>query len=74
MPSVVKRTHRSGEPEGLLRIDFPGFKGKGTLDHISWEEWFAVFDKHKLAFIYQEQKVNGERSTFSKLVRCTELC
>jgi len=72
MPSVVKRTHRPGEPEGLLRIDFPGFSGKGTLDHISWDEWFRIFDEHKLAFLYQERKANGEPSTFNKQVRRAE--
>src|SRR4051812_46678914 len=34
-PAVVKRTHRTGEAEGILRIDFPGFSGAKTLDHVS---------------------------------------
>lgn len=72
-PAVVKRTHRRDEPEGILRIDFPGFRGEGTLEHVSWDEWFKIFDKHKLAFLYQDRKADGEPSTFNKLVRRSEL-
>jgi hypothetical protein len=73
VPSVVKRTRRSEQGEGILRIDFPGFSGQGTLEAVPWDEWFDIFDKRKLAFLYQHRKADGEPSTFNKLVRRSEL-
>lgn len=74
IPAVVKRTHRQGpKREGILRIDFPGFTSERMLEHISWDEWFDIFDEHELAFICQRRKVTGEQSTFNKLVSRAEL-
>jgi hypothetical protein len=66
-PASVRGTERGDEP-GVLRIDFPGGAGEEALEHISWEEWFEKFDEKNLSFLYQEQKANGEGSTFFKLV------
>jgi hypothetical protein len=63
-PATVKRT-RSKNDAGLIRVDFPGFSGEGSLEPISWDEWFAKFDEQELAFIYQE----GKNTNFNKLVR-----
>ena len=60
-PARVKETE-------LLRIDYPGFTGDDTLERISWEDFFAAFDKHKLAFLYQDKLESGETSRFSKLI------
>ncbi|MFL5828249.1 MAG: bifunctional DNA primase/polymerase [Thermoleophilaceae bacterium] len=65
-PAIVKGT-RDGD-SGVLRIDFPGGTGEDQLEHVSWDEWFDVFDRNNLAFLYQEQKASGEDSTFFKLV------
>ena len=54
---------------GVLRIDFPGGAGEQELEPISWDEWFRIFDDQGLALLYQEQKADGEDSTFAKLVR-----
>ena len=64
---------RGGHParvEGtnLLRIDYPGFSGEDTLEEISWDELFQIFDKNKLAFLYQEETKDGGKSRFSKFV------
>lgn len=64
---------RGGHParvEGtnLLRIDYPGFSGEDTLEEISWDELFQIFDKNKLAFLYQEETKDGGQSRFSKFV------
>lgn len=66
-PSTVKRTKTGGEP-GLLRIDFPGYSGEGTLEEISWEDFFEKFEKEHLAFLYQEETKGGKESRFCKLV------
>ena len=64
---------RGGQParvEGtnVLRIDYPGFSGEGTLEPISWAELFEVFDENNLAFLYQEETKDGGESRFSKFV------
>jgi hypothetical protein len=66
-PATVKRTGDKGEP-GVLRIDFPGYSGKDSLEEISWEDFFDKFEEAKLAFLYQEQTAGGEESRFFKLV------
>jgi hypothetical protein len=66
-PASVKGTEKGGEA-GVLRIDFPGGAGEESLEHISWDDWFAKFDENKLAFLYQSRKASGEPSTFFKLV------
>ena len=38
-------------------------------EHISWDEWFQKFDEQGLAAVIQEQKADGEDSTFVKLVK-----
>ena len=66
-PSHVKRTG-SGEDVGILRIDFPGYSGEGSLEPITWEQWFEKFDKENLSLIYEEVTAGGERSNFNKIV------
>lgn len=62
-PAHVKGTEEDGDP-GILRIDFPGYTGRHTLEELSWDEFFDAFESNKLAFLYQDQK----KSRFSKLV------
>jgi len=66
-PARVKRTGRAGDP-GILRIDFPGFSGQQSLEPISWDQFFAAFDRNQLAFIYQDRTRGGQPSRFNKLV------
>jgi hypothetical protein len=66
-PARVKRTGARNDP-GLIRLDFPGYRGEETLEPTSWEEWFKAFDAHHLAFVYQEKSADGKRSNFNKLV------
>ena len=66
-PARVKSTGNGGDP-GILRVDFPGFSGKGSLESIEWSEFFDWFDKNELAFIYQDRTRGGQPSRFNKLV------
>jgi hypothetical protein len=66
-PSEVISTAREGEV-GIIRIDFPGFGGEGKLREIPWDDWFRKFDETSLAFVYEEQTADGQRSSFNKLV------
>jgi hypothetical protein len=67
-PTTVEGTSKRGEDAGLLRIDFPTGASNPPLEPISWDDFFEKFDEAKLAFIYQDQKSNGEGSTFCKFV------
>ena len=52
----------------LLRINYPGYSGEDTLEEISWEEFFQIFEASDLAFLYQDKTKDGELSRFSKFV------
>jgi len=66
-PACVNGTE--GEDDScLLRLDFPGYSGEGSLEHISWDRWFRVFDKRKLALIVEDRTADGQPSNFNKLV------
>jgi hypothetical protein len=67
-PATVARTAKRGQP-GILRIDFPGYSGEGSLKPISWDEWFQKFGESRLAFLYQDKTKDGKPSRFFKLVK-----
>src|SRR4051794_20014907 len=67
-PAHVKSTE-SDDDIGILRIDFPGYSGGGSLEEISWDEFFEKFDENNLALVYQEETAAGERSNFNKIVK-----
>ncbi len=66
-PAAVKKTRGTDEP-GIVRIDFPGFKGGESLERISWEDFFEQFDRRGLAFLYQEKTASGRVSRFNKII------
>ena len=63
------RGTEGGDDAGVLRIAFPGGAGEDQLEPISWDEWFETFEESSLVFLYQQQKADGEDSTFFKLVK-----
>jgi hypothetical protein len=68
-PAQVATTAGAGEGEtGIIRIDFPGFSGEGSLEEISWDEWFRKFDESGLALVVQDRTRGGAKSNFNKLV------
>ena len=66
-PACVKGTG-GGDDTGMIRLDFPGYSGADSLEHISWDEWFQKFDESELALVVQEKTAGGEKSNFNKLV------
>jgi hypothetical protein len=62
-PAYVKNTGTQEEP-GILRIDYPGFKGEDSLESLEWETFFEAFEAKELAFLYQE----APDSRFSKFI------
>ncbi|WP_431323312.1 hypothetical protein [Rhizobium sp. YTU87027] len=61
-PARVKGTTDGG----LLRIDFGA--PEENLEEIPWEEFFKIFDRNKLAFLYQDKTSSGGESRFNKFV------
>ena len=66
-PATVKDTAGNGKA-GVLRIDFPGYSGKQSLERIPWDEFFDKFEEANLAFLYQDTMKSGETSRFCKFV------
>jgi hypothetical protein len=66
-PAAVIRTESDDDP-GIIRLDFPGYSGAGSLEEISWDDWFKKFDERGLALLYQEHTANGEKSNFNKII------
>jgi hypothetical protein len=66
-PSEVVSTASEGGV-GIIRIDFPGYSGEGKLQELSWDDWFRKFDEASLAFVYEEETADGQRSSFNELV------
>jgi len=68
VPAKVKGTGGAND-DGILRIHFPSHSDSDDLQQISWDEFFQEFDEKNLNFLYQEEKENGEQSTFHKFVK-----
>lgn len=68
IPATVKGSG-GAEPAGILRIDFPGYSSKASLEKISWEAFFNKFEERKLAFLFQENTSAGPPSRYWKLVK-----
>lgn len=66
-PACVRGTGTDGDI-GMIRLDFPGYSGESSLEHIGWDEWFQKFDERNLALLYQETTAGGEKSNFNKIV------
>ena len=64
VPATVPGTEH-GDHLGVLRLDFGG--DNADLRQVSWEEWFDTFDARTLNFIYQEERKDGNQSTFFRL-------
>ena len=40
-PAAVAATE-SGDDPGIIRLDFPGYSGQGSLEEIEWNDWFVL--------------------------------
>src|SRR3954471_20408792 len=69
-PARVRGTggRRGRSDVGMIRLDFPGYSGEGSLQEISWDDWFDAFDENNLALAYQDRTADGQVSHFNKLV------
>ncbi|WP_318345772.1 hypothetical protein [Flagellimonas baculiformis] len=67
VPAVVKDTENRKGEDGLLRIKFSE-KKDDALEQISWNDFFEIFDKNQLEFLYQEETSSGGVSRFFKFL------
>lgn len=68
VPAIVADTAKKSGG-GVLRIHFPKHSDNTSdLKETDWDTFFKTFDEHKLDFVYQEKKSDGEESTFHKFV------
>lgn len=66
---VVGTGGRKGPDDpGMIRIDFPGWSGEGSLEEIDWETWFRAFDNNELALLHEPGERDGNPSRFNKLI------
>jgi hypothetical protein len=65
-PAVVASTESRSGNDGLLRIDYdePGGNDDDRLHRTTWDEFFDIFDRNDLAFLYDPDGDNR----FSKFV------
>ena len=67
VPAFVKGTENNDS--GVLRIHFPeAGNNDENFDKVDWDQFFETFEDKNLAMLYQEEKQNGEKSTFHKFV------
>src|SRR5438067_11235347 len=57
-PACVRGTG-GNDDVGILRLDFPGYSGQDSLQHIEWDEFFEKFDEQGLALLHQESTAGG---------------
>lgn len=65
-PACVQGTGGRGDT-GMIRLDFPGYSGRESLQPISWDDWFNKFEEKNLGLLIQES-IRGQKSNFNKLV------
>ena len=56
-----------------LRIDFLFDKYDDDLEQITWEDFFAQFDRETMALVYQTETEGGAMSRFGRIVRRHEV-
>ncbi len=66
-PACVRGTGSGGDV-GMIRLDFPGYSGETSLEHIDWDEWLGKFDQNSLALLVEDTTAGGQKSNFNKLV------
>lgn len=67
-PAIAEGIITKSNAGEMLRIDFHSHANEG-LECISWEQFFKIFEEHKLMLKYNYQAVKGEASKSWKIVK-----
>ena len=66
-PALADGIIDKGKAGRMLRINFSSNTKEG-LNDISWELFFEIFDENNLAFLYQEENIDGDQAKFYKII------
>lgn len=67
IPTAVAATGSEGDV-GIIRLDFPDDSTEGSLNQISWSDWFRKFEENDFVLVVQERSSDGRSSNFNKFV------
>jgi hypothetical protein len=56
-----------GDTLGVLTFDFPPHGDNPNLRLVSWDDWFATFDRRKVTFLFEDKLADGRQSNFVRL-------
>jgi hypothetical protein len=65
-PATVLGTEH-GDTLGVLTFDFPPHGDNPNLRLVSWDGWFATFDRRKLNALFEDKLADGRQSNFFRL-------
>lgn len=66
-PALVETVVDKEKAGKLLRIRFFD-ETYESLNNISWELFYQIFDENNMAFLYQEKTIDGSQSKFYKFI------
>jgi hypothetical protein len=65
---VQVRLAASSGPVGVPALDVPGRRTSGGAEPVTWDDWFAEFDRAGLALLYEPAPAPSAASPYGKLV------
>jgi hypothetical protein len=66
---VQVRLSSSTGPVGVPAIDVPGRTTAGAVEPVSWDDWFAEFDRAGLALLYEQAPAPDDPNPYNKLIQ-----
>jgi hypothetical protein len=66
---VQVRLASSTGPVGVPALDVPGHTTAGATEPVSWDDWFAEFDRVGLALLYDQTSAPGDPRPYTKLIQ-----
>ena len=68
-PACVHNPFNTAGETSELRIDFLHEKYNDDVREVTWEEFFALFDRQRMVLVYQTETEGGKVSRFGRIVR-----
>lgn len=67
-PAILETKDKKPSAHRLLKIKFKDTKNT-DLSTISWDNFFKIYEKNKLEFLFQEADKDGDQSRFFKFIQ-----